>query len=73
MGENISNYASAIKTQFVWFRCMTYYFIFARRWYIGPKMTVGGSDSITSDNIIVARFPYVLPIDEPRSFDYKKE
>lgn len=36
-------------------------------------MTVGGSDSITSDNIIVARFPYVLPIDEPRSFDYKKE
>jgi hypothetical protein len=52
---------------------MTYYFIFARRWYIGPKMAVGGSDAITSDNIIVARFPYVLPIDEPRSFDYKKE
>ncbi|OQE17123.1 hypothetical protein PENFLA_c025G03576 [Penicillium flavigenum] len=58
---------------FVWFGCMAYYFIFARRWYIGPKMTVDGSDSTASDNIIVAPVPHVPPIDEPRSFDHNKE
>lgn len=27
---------------FVWVACMTYYFLFARKWYTGPKMTVDG-------------------------------
>lgn len=30
---------------FVWVACMTYYFLFARKWYTGPKMTVDGVDS----------------------------
>ncbi|PYH72794.1 putative GABA permease (Uga4) [Aspergillus vadensis CBS 113365] len=27
---------------FVWVACMAYYFLFARKWYTGPKMTVDG-------------------------------
>ncbi|PWY75471.1 amino acid transporter [Aspergillus heteromorphus CBS 117.55] len=27
---------------FVWLACMSYYFLFARKWYTGPKMTVDG-------------------------------
>lgn len=28
---------------FVWVACMTYYFLFARKWYTGPKMTIDSS------------------------------
>jgi amino acid transporter len=57
---------------FVWFGCMAYYFIFARRWYTGPQMTVDGSNSTASENVIVAAVPCAPPTDEPGSF-YKKE
>ncbi|KAF4256446.1 hypothetical protein KXX44_008974 [Aspergillus fumigatus] len=30
---------------FVWVACMTYYFLFARKWYTGPKMTIDSSSS----------------------------
>jgi hypothetical protein len=39
---------------FVWAGCMIYYFIFARHWYTGPQMTVGGNASTVSDNTIVS-------------------
>jgi hypothetical protein len=29
---------------FVWVACMTYYFLFARKWYTGPKMTIDASE-----------------------------
>ncbi|KAK1142630.1 GABA-specific high-affinity permease [Aspergillus melleus] len=32
---------------FVWIACMSYYFLFARKWYTGPKMTVDESSSST--------------------------
>jgi hypothetical protein len=32
----------------VWIACMTYYFLFARKWYTGPKMTIDRSEVITS-------------------------
>ncbi|OQE18637.1 hypothetical protein PENSTE_c017G03030 [Penicillium steckii] len=35
---------------FVWAGCMTYYFLFARRWFTGPRMTVDDSSSTNSDN-----------------------
>lgn len=66
------NYTIVINS-FVWFGCMAYYFLFARRWYIGPKMTVDESASTASDNIIVASVPHAFPIDEPESFDHKKK
>ncbi|KAF9886353.1 GABA-specific high-affinity permease [Aspergillus nanangensis] len=37
---------------FVWVACMTYYFLFAHKWYTGPKMTIdissseGGSETV---------------------------
>ncbi|RAK96947.1 putative GABA permease (Uga4) [Aspergillus ibericus CBS 121593] len=34
---------------FVWIACMTYYFLFARKWYTGPKMTVDGVEGDTTD------------------------
>jgi len=37
---------------FVWAGCMTYYFLFARRWFTGPRMTVDNSSSTNSDNEI---------------------
>ncbi|CAI7617572.1 unnamed protein product [Penicillium glandicola] len=58
---------------FVWFGCMAYYFLFARRWYIGPQMTVDESNSIASDNTIGAPVTHTLPADEPGSFDHRKE
>lgn len=33
---------------FVWVACMTYYFLFARKWYTGPKMTVDETSSTYS-------------------------
>ncbi|KAJ5594659.1 uncharacterized protein N7459_000867 [Penicillium hispanicum] len=36
---------------FVWVGCMVYYFLFARHWYTGPKMTVDES-SMDSDNTV---------------------
>ena len=30
---------------FVWVASMTYYVLFARKWYTGPKMTVNTSES----------------------------
>ncbi|KAJ5949869.1 hypothetical protein N7454_001453 [Penicillium verhagenii] len=35
---------------FVWIGCMIYYFIFARHWFTGPKMTVDENQSSDSDN-----------------------
>ncbi|OOF91389.1 hypothetical protein ASPCADRAFT_57671 [Aspergillus carbonarius ITEM 5010] len=32
---------------FVWIACMTYYFLFARKWYTGPKMTVDGVEGLS--------------------------
>ncbi|KAJ5835265.1 Amino acid/polyamine transporter I [Penicillium robsamsonii] len=66
------NYTIVINA-FVWFGCMAYYFLYARRWYTGPQMTVDESNSTASDNIVVAAVPRVLPIDEPGSFGRKKE
>ncbi|KAJ5216735.1 uncharacterized protein N7469_011600 [Penicillium citrinum] len=37
---------------FVWAGCMTYYFLFARRWFTGPRMTVDDNISTNSDNEI---------------------
>ena len=38
---------------FVWIGCMTYYFLFARHWYMGPRMTVDETRSMDSENTIV--------------------
>lgn len=35
---------------FVWVGCMAYYFLFARRWYTGPRMTVDEASSASSNN-----------------------
>ncbi|EKV06752.1 GABA permease (Uga4), putative [Penicillium digitatum PHI26] len=56
---------------FVWFGCMAYYFLFARRWYIGPHMTVDESASTASDNIIFVPAPHALPTEALGSFDHK--
>ncbi|OQE95440.1 hypothetical protein PENNAL_c0002G06694 [Penicillium nalgiovense] len=45
MASNM-NYTIVING-FVWLGCMAYHFIFTRRRYIGPKMTVDGCDSQT--------------------------
>ncbi|KAJ5715463.1 uncharacterized protein N7483_012644 [Penicillium malachiteum] len=37
---------------FVWIGCMVYYFLFARHWFTGPRMTVQEGDSTGSDNSI---------------------
>lgn len=37
---------------FVWIGCMLYYFLFARHWYVGPRITVDETRSMDSDNII---------------------
>lgn len=36
---------------FVWVGCMSYYFLFARRWYTGPRMTVDEASFTDSDTI----------------------
>ncbi|GFF27630.1 GABA-specific permease [Aspergillus udagawae] len=33
---------------FVWVACMTYYFLFARKWYTGPKMTIDSPEVVSS-------------------------
>ncbi|KOS39891.1 hypothetical protein ACN38_g9250 [Penicillium nordicum] len=58
---------------FVWFGCMAYYFLFARRWYIGPQMTVDENASTASGNIKVVQVSHELPAETPASFDHKKE
>lgn len=40
---------------FVWVGCMAYYFLFARGWYTGPRMTVDEESSGMSDNGIYTR------------------
>ena len=35
---------------FVWIGCMIYYFLFARHWYAGPKVTVNENNSTEVDN-----------------------
>ena len=35
---------------FVWVGCMGYYFLFARRWYTGPRITVDEANSTISNN-----------------------
>lgn len=35
---------------FVWIGCMAYYFLFARRWFTGPRMTVDESRSPDGDS-----------------------
>ncbi|KAJ5798499.1 uncharacterized protein N7503_007795 [Penicillium pulvis] len=53
---------------FVWIGCMIYYFIFARHWYTGPKMTVDEGGSVDSDNTMPA------PVDlQQASNDHKQE
>ncbi|KAJ5910569.1 hypothetical protein N7504_005212 [Penicillium tannophilum] len=53
---------------FVWIGCMIYYFIFARHWYTGPKMTVDEGRSIDSDNTVP------VPVDHQQtSNDHKQE
>ncbi|KAJ5999467.1 hypothetical protein N7451_007277 [Penicillium sp. IBT 35674x] len=53
---------------FVWIGCMIYYFIFARHWYAGPKMTVDEGRSIDSDNTMPT------PVDlQQTSNDHKQE
>ncbi|KAJ5548365.1 hypothetical protein N7513_005599 [Penicillium frequentans] len=53
---------------FVWIGCIIYYFIFARHWYTGPKMTVDEGRSIDSDNTVPA------PVDlQQTSNDHKQE
>ncbi|KAJ5726882.1 hypothetical protein N7493_005909 [Penicillium malachiteum] len=37
---------------FVWIGCIVYYFLFARHWFTGPKMTVQEGESTGSDNSI---------------------
>jgi hypothetical protein len=38
---------------FVWIGCMAYYFLFARHWFTGPRMTVDESSSFGSESIPV--------------------
>ncbi|GES59912.1 GABA permease [Aspergillus terreus] len=42
-GPKDMNYTIVING-FVWVACMTYYFLFARKWYTGPKMTIDASE-----------------------------
>jgi hypothetical protein len=34
---------------FVWAGCMAYYFLFARHWFAGPRMTVDDNNSSISE------------------------
>ncbi|KAJ5886097.1 uncharacterized protein N7473_008771 [Penicillium subrubescens] len=43
------NYTVVINA-FVWIGCMVYYFLFARHWFTGPRMTVDESSSIVSES-----------------------
>ncbi|KAJ5640125.1 uncharacterized protein N7484_007987 [Penicillium longicatenatum] len=52
---------------FVWIGCMVYYFVFARHWYTGPKMTVDEGRSSDSDNAISA------PVDLQQTSNGHKE
>lgn len=40
------NYTVVINS-FVWIGCMLYYFLFARHWFTGPKMTVEERDNVS--------------------------
>ncbi|KAJ5701149.1 hypothetical protein N7488_008697 [Penicillium malachiteum] len=46
---------------FVWIGCMVYYFLFARHWFTGPKMTVqegeSGSDNSMPDSVTLRNSP----------------
>lgn len=35
---------------FVWVGCMVYYFLFARHWFTGPRMTVDDNSSENTGN-----------------------
>lgn len=35
---------------FVWIGCMVYYFLFARHWFTGPRMTVDDNSSTNSEH-----------------------
>ncbi|KAJ5467990.1 hypothetical protein N7475_005742 [Penicillium sp. IBT 31633x] len=63
------NYTIVINS-FVWIGCMAYYFLFARRWYTGPRMTVEPVASTTSQRTIAALGP---PLDRPVSLVHKHE
>ncbi|KAJ5771713.1 hypothetical protein N7520_002242 [Penicillium odoratum] len=52
---------------FVWIGCMVYYFLFARHWYTGPKMTVDEGQSTDSDITTSA------PVDFQRTSNGQKE
>lgn len=43
------NYTIALNG-FVWIACMTYYFLFARKWFTGPKTT---ATNVNADNSLV--------------------
>ena len=42
---------------FVWVGCMIYYFLFARHWYTGPKMTVDENRSTDSNHTVLESIP----------------
>lgn len=42
---------------FVWIGCMAYYFLFAKHWFTGPRMTVDEDRSTESDTAIVNSLP----------------
>lgn len=46
------NYTVVINS-FVWIGCMAYYFLFARHWFTGPRMTVDESRSTDADSTFV--------------------
>lgn len=54
---------------FVWVGCMVYYYLFARRWYSGPRMTVDETSPGASDTNIYGTGPY----QESTSVDAKQE
>lgn len=43
------NYTVVINA-FVWIGCMVYYFLFAKHWFTGPRMTVDEGSSIGSES-----------------------
>jgi hypothetical protein len=53
---------------FVWVGCVAYYFLFARRWYTGPRMTVDEASSAGSTNGV-----YVAQLSAAPTFSGKAE
>lgn len=39
----------------VWIGCMAYYFLFAKHWFTGPRMTVDENSSTESESTIINR------------------